>query len=49
VYRGEYLYIRHPLDGEKKVFLQAEDVFLKRPTSSYDEKLVKNGIIRQDE
>jgi len=49
VYRGEYLYIRHPLDGEKKVFLQAEDVFLKRPTSSYDEKLVKDGIIRQDE
>ena len=49
VHRGEYLYIKHPLDGEKKVFLQAESVFLKRPTSSYDEKLVKDGIIRQDE
>lgn len=49
VYRGEYLYVRHPQDDGKAVFLQAEDVYLKRPTSSYDEKLVKDGIVREDE
>jgi hypothetical protein len=46
VHRGEYLMVE--LDG-KNVMLQAEDVYVKRQTSSYDEKLVRDGMIREDE
>jgi len=45
-HRGEYLLVE--LNG-KSVMLQAEDVFVKRQTSSYDEKLVRDGVIREDE
>jgi DNA helicase HerA-like ATPase len=45
VHRGEYLYIDH--DG-KHIFIQAENVYVKRPTSSYDEKLVKDDVVIHD-
>jgi DNA helicase HerA-like ATPase len=45
VHRGEYLYIDH--DG-RHIFIQAENVFVKRPTSSYDEKLVKDDVVIHD-
>jgi DNA helicase HerA-like ATPase len=45
VHRGEYLYIDH--DG-KHIFIQTENVFVKRPTSSYDEKLVKDDVVIHD-
>jgi DNA helicase HerA-like ATPase len=46
VHRGEYLLVE--LDG-RSVMLQAENVYVKRQTSSYDEKLVRDGVIREDE
>jgi DNA helicase HerA-like ATPase len=46
VHRGEYLLVE--LDG-RGVMLQAENAYVKRQTSSYDEKLVRDGVIREDE
>jgi DNA helicase HerA-like ATPase len=46
VYRGEYLLVQL---GERPVMLQVEDTYVRRPTSSYDEKLVRDGVIREDE
>jgi DNA helicase HerA-like ATPase len=45
VHRGEYLMVEL---GGRTVMLQAEDVFVRRVTSSYDEKLVRDGVIRED-
>jgi hypothetical protein len=45
VHRGEYLYAEH--DG-KHIFMQVENVFVKRPTSSYDEKLARDDVIIHD-
>ena len=45
VHRGEYLYVEH--DG-KHIFVQVESVFVKRPTSSYDEKLARDDVIIHD-
>ena len=45
VYRGEYLYVE--VDG-KRVFLQVEINPIKRPTSSYDEKLTRDGLVNRD-
>ncbi len=44
--RGEYLLVEL---GGRSVMLQVEDVYFWRPTSSYDEKLVRDGVIREDE
>jgi hypothetical protein len=46
VHRGEYLMVEL---GGRTVMLQAEDVFVRRVTSSYDEKLVRDGVIREDD
>ena len=46
VHRGEYLAAE--LEG-KVIMLQVENTYVKRPTSSYDEKLVRDGVIRRDE
>ena len=46
VHRGEYLLVEL---GGKTVMLQAENTHVRRPTSSYDEKLVRDGVIREDE
>lgn len=48
VYQGEYLYIERPKSG-KPVFLQVEFNPLRRPISNYDEKLVRDGVIRPDD
>lgn len=48
VYRGEYLCIRHPTLHSKHVFLQVETAYIRRPSASYEEKLVRDGIIRHD-
>ena len=45
VHRGEYLYAEH--DG-RHIFMQVENVFVKRPTSSYDEKLARDDVIIHD-
>lgn len=45
VHRGEYLYVEH--DG-KHIFMQVENVFVKRPTSSYDEKLTRDDVVIHD-
>jgi hypothetical protein len=42
---GEYLLAE--LNG-KIVVLQSKGVFVKRQTSSYDEKLVMDGVIKED-
>ncbi|MEM0462144.1 MAG: DUF87 domain-containing protein [Candidatus Caldarchaeum sp.] len=48
VYRGEYLCIRHPTLHSKHVFLQVETAYIRRPSASYEEKLIRDGIIRHD-
>jgi len=45
VFRGEYLYVKL---GGKEVYLQVEDAHIKRPTSSYDEKLVRDNLVTYD-
>ena len=45
VYKGEYLYVE--VDG-RKIFLQVELNPIRRPTSSYDDKLVRDGLAKRD-
>ncbi len=45
VYKGEYLYVE--VDG-RKIFLQVESNPIRRPTSSYDDKLVRDGLAKRD-
>lgn len=47
VYRGEYLCIRHPTE-DKPVFMQVENAYLRRPSASYEEKLLRDGEAAQD-
>lgn len=47
VHRGEYLCIKHPTE-DKPVFIQVEAAFMKRPSSSYDEKMLRDGDAVQD-
>ena len=47
VYQGEYLYVIGP--NENRVYVQVDFNPLRRPTASYDEKLVRDGVIRIDE
>jgi hypothetical protein len=46
IHSGEHLLAE--LNG-KIVVLQSKGVFVKRQTSSYDEKLVMDGVVREDE
>jgi hypothetical protein len=46
IHSGEHILAE--LNG-KIVMLQSKGVFVKRQTSSYDEKLVMDGVIREDE
>ena len=46
VYRGEYLYVEA---DDRKIFLQVELNPILRPTSSYDEKLTRDGLADRDE
>jgi hypothetical protein len=45
IHSGEYLLAE--LNG-KIVVLQSKGVFVKRQTSSYDEKLLMDGVIKED-
>ncbi|BAJ50810.1 hypothetical protein CSUB_C0957 [Candidatus Caldarchaeum subterraneum] len=47
VYRGEYLCIKHPAE-DKPVFIQVETASLRRPSASYEEKLLRDGDVVQD-
>ena len=48
VYRGEYLCIEHPTMAGRPVFLQVESAVIRRPSMAYEEKLIRDGIIRHD-
>ena len=45
VSKGEYLYVE--IDG-RKIFLQVELNPIRRPMSSYDDKLVRAGLAKRD-